>query len=71
MQRSIVALGKAECGRQLLREVLLDAQNEQMQIAIKHGLIRCEPDSKRIHNFYVVNTEYLETLKKVLPEILK
>jgi len=66
----LVALGKAEFGRQLLPEVSPNVQNEQMQIAAKRGLIRCEPDSKRIHNFYVVNPEYVDALKKVLPEIL-
>ena len=67
----LVAVGKAEFGRNLLPEISLDTQNSQMQIAVKRGLIRCEPDSKRLHNFYVVSPEYAEALKKVLPEILK
>jgi hypothetical protein len=41
-----------------------------MEIAVKRGLIRCEQDSKRLHNFYVVNPEYASALKIVLPELL-
>ncbi len=66
----LVAIGKAEFGRNLLPEISIETQNSQMQIAMKRGLIRCEPDGKRIHNYYVVNPEYTEALKKVLPELL-
>ena len=67
----LLTVGKAEFGRQFLPEVSLDTQNKQMEIAVKRGLVRCEPDSKRLHNFYVVNLEFAVALKKVLPEILK
>ncbi len=67
----LLTVGKAEFGRQFLPEVSLDTQNKQMEIAVKRGLVRCEPDSKRLHNFYVVNLEFAVALKRVLPEILK
>ncbi len=67
----LLSVGKAEFGRQLLPDVSLDTQNKQMGIAVKRGLIRCEQDKGRLHNFYVVNPEFAVALKKVLPEILK
>ena len=67
----LLTVGKAEFGRHLVQEVSLETQNRQMEIAVKRGLVRCEPDSKRLHNFYVVNPEFAVALKKVLPEILK
>jgi predicted HTH transcriptional regulator len=67
----LLTVGKAEFGRQFLAEVSLDTQNKQMEIAVKRGLVRCESDSRRLHNFYVVNPESALALKKVLPEILK
>jgi hypothetical protein len=67
----LLTVGKAEFGRHLVQEVSLETQNKQMEIAVKRGLVRCEPDSKRLHNFYVVNPEFAVALKKVLPEILK
>jgi hypothetical protein len=69
--KHLLTVGKAEFGRQLVQEVSLETQNKQMEIAVKRGLIRVEQDSKRIHNFYVVNEEYAVALKKVLPEVLK
>jgi len=41
----LLTVGKAEFGRQFLPEVSLDTQNKQMEIAVKRGLVRCEPDS--------------------------
>jgi hypothetical protein len=67
----LLTVGKAEFGRQLVQEVSLETQNKQMEIAVKRGLIRCEQDNKRLHNFYVVNPEFAGALKKVLPEVLK
>ncbi len=67
----LLTVGKAEHLRQFLPEVSLDTQNKQMEIAVKRGLVRCEPDKGRLHNFYVVNPEFAVALKKVLPEILK
>ena len=67
----LLTVGKAEHLRQFLPEVTLDTQNKQMEIAVKRGLVRCESDSKRIHNFYVVNPEFAVALKNVMPEILK
>jgi len=67
----LLTVGKAEFGRRLVQEISLESQNKQMEIAVKRGLILCEQDSKRLHNFYVVNPEYVSALKKVLPEILK
>jgi hypothetical protein len=69
--KHLLTVGKAEFGRQLVQEVSLETQNEQMQIAVKRGLIQVEQDSKRIHTFYIVNQEYAVALKKVLPEVLK
>lgn len=69
--KHLLSVGKAEFGRQLVQEVSLETQNKQMEIAVKRGLIRCEQDSKRLHNFYVVNSEFAGALKKVLPEVLK
>lgn len=66
----LLAVGKAEHLRQLLPEISIDTQNKQMGIAVNRGLVRIEQDSKRLHNFYAVNPEYAEALKKVLPEIL-
>ena len=67
----LLTVGKVEHLRQFLPEVSLDTQNKQMEIAVKRGLVRCEPDSGRLHNFYVVNPEFAWALKKVLPELLK
>jgi predicted HTH transcriptional regulator len=67
----LLTVGTVEHLRQFLPEVSLETQNKQIEIAVKRGLVRCEPDSKRLHNFYVVNPEFAVALKKVLPEILK
>lgn len=67
----LLSVGKVEHLRQFLPEVSLETQNKQMEIAVKRGLVRCEPDEGRLHNFYVVNPEFAGALKKVLPEVLK
>src|SRR5208337_1040931 len=64
----LLKVGKAESLRQLLPEISIDTQNEQMQIAVKHGLIRREQDAGRLHTFYLVNPDYDAALKKVLPQ---
>jgi hypothetical protein len=66
----LLKVGKAESLRQLLPEISIDTQNEQMQIAVKHGLIRREQDAGRLHTFYLVNPDYDAALKKVLPQLL-
>jgi schlafen family protein len=66
----LLKVGKAESLRQLLPEISIDTQNEQMQIAVKHGLIRREQDAGRLHTFYLVNPDCDAALKKVLPQLL-
>ena len=67
----LLGVGKAESQRQFLPEISLDTQHKQMDIAVKHGMVRREQDRGRLHNFYVVTSEFAVALKKVLPEVLK
>jgi hypothetical protein len=66
----LLKVGKVESLRQLLSEIPIDTQNEQMQIAVKHGLVHREQDAKRLHTFYLVNPDYGAALKKLLPQLL-
>ena len=66
----LLKVGKAESLRQLLPEISIDTQNEQMRIAVKHGLVRREQDAGRLHTFYQVNPDYDAALKKILPQLL-
>ncbi len=67
----LLGVGKAESQRQFLPEISLDTQHKQMDIAVKRGMVRREQDRGRLHNYYVMNSEFALALKKVLPEILK
>jgi schlafen family protein len=66
----LLKVGKVESLRQLLPEITIDTQNEQMQIAVKHGLVRREQDAGRLHTFYLVNPDYDAALKKLLFQLL-
>lgn len=66
----LLKVGKAESLRQLLPEISIDTQNEQMQLAVKYGLVRREQDAGRLHTFYVVNPDYDAALKKIMPQLL-
>jgi hypothetical protein len=66
----LLKVGKVESLRQLLPEIPIDTQNEQMQIAVKHGLVHREQDAKRLHSLYLVNPDYGAALKKLLPQLL-
>lgn len=63
MQRRIELL------RQFTAEISRDVQIQQMEIAIKHGIVRRE-EEKGHKTFYVVSPEALPVLKKVLAECL-
>ena len=68
----LLKVGKVECPIQFLPEISLDAQNKQMEIAVKRGMVRREQESGGMQRtYYVVTPEYSRALKKVLPEILK
>jgi hypothetical protein len=63
--------GKIECQVQFMPEVSMDTQNEQMQIAVRNGLVRRVEELGSVRaTFYVINPEYLSVLKRVLPEFV-
>jgi hypothetical protein len=67
----LLSVGTADSQRQFLSEISLDTQHKQMDIAVKHGMVRREQSRGRLQNFYAVNPEFAAALKKVLPEILR
>jgi hypothetical protein len=70
--RQLLVHGKIECQIQFLPEILLDVQNQQMEIAVKHGIVRRQEETTGLRRtYYVVNPDYWPVLKRVLPEILR
>ncbi|HXX72466.1 MAG TPA: ATP-binding protein [Candidatus Acidoferrales bacterium] len=64
---------RIECQVQFMPEFSLNTQNEQMEIAVKQGLVRRSYERSggvQPLCFYVFNSEYLPVLKRVLPEFL-
>jgi hypothetical protein len=70
--RHLLLHGRIECQLQFLPEISLDLQNQQMEIAVKHGIVRrLEETTGLRRTYYVVNPDYWRALKKVLPEALR
>ena len=70
--RWLLMQGKIECPVQFIREISLEGQNRQLEIAVQHGIIGREREQGgRNRTFYVVNPQYLPVLKRLLPELLK
>jgi predicted HTH transcriptional regulator len=68
----LLRVGKAECTTQFFPEISADTQTKQMDIAVKHGIVRREQEKGGLFQTYLfVNAEYVPVLKKVLPELLK
>jgi hypothetical protein len=68
----LLRVGKVECTRQFFPEISADTQTKQMDIAVKHGIVRRDQEQSGLFQTYLfVNAEYVSVLKKVLPEILK
>jgi hypothetical protein len=68
--RHLLMQGKIELGRQFMGDISIDAQNKQMEIAVKSGIVLAQPEGKLRTTFYAINPEFLSVLKKVLPEVL-
>ncbi len=70
--RWLMMQGQIECQQQFMPEFSAAVQLEQMEIAVRHGMVRREQEpSGLFRTFYVFNPEYLPVLKRVLPEFLK
>jgi predicted HTH transcriptional regulator len=68
----LLRVGKAECTTQFFPEISADTQTKQMDIAVKHGIVRREQEKGGLFQTYLlVNAEYVAVLKKILPEILE
>jgi hypothetical protein len=67
----LLKVGKVECPVQFVPEISINTQNEQMDLAVKHGLVRREQEPGGLHRtFYLVVPDYDAALKKILPQLL-
>ena len=64
--------GRIEVVENFTPDISRKSQDKQMEIAVNAGIVRREQETGSLHKtFYVVNPEFWEALKTVLPEILR
>jgi len=70
--RWLLLQGRVEVVEQFLPEIARNSQDKQMQIAVSAGMVHREQEPGGLHKtYYVVNPEFLQILKTVLPDVLK
>jgi len=69
--RWLLLQGRIECVQQFMREISLETQNRQIEIAVQAGIVqRVEERGSVLRTYYVVNPELKAALERVISEIL-